>query len=99
MINGGVGGVGGVRGGGAAETGIALRLGKWSKQLTGMESYAIKAFGEALETIPFTLAENAGLQAIEIVTELRKRHASGEGAAGINVRESCISDMAAENVL
>jgi T-complex protein 1 subunit delta len=86
-------------GGGAAETEIALRLGKWSKELTGMEAYAIKAFGEALETIPFTLAENAGLQPIEIVTELRKRHAAGEGSAGINVRESCISDMAAENVL
>ncbi len=53
----------------------------------GMEAYGVRAFAEALEVIPFTLAENAGLNAIEIVTELRNRHAQGDASAGINVRK------------
>ena len=47
----------------------------------------MRAFAEALEVIPSTLAENAGLNPIDIVTELRGRHARGETAAGINVRK------------
>ena len=47
----------------------------------------MRAFAEALEVIPFTLAENAGLNPIEIVTELRNRHAQGDASAGINVRK------------
>ena len=43
--------------------------------MQGMESVCVRAYGEALEVIPYTLAENAGLQAIGIVTELRNRHA------------------------
>ncbi len=42
-----------------------------------MESFCVRAFAEALEIIPYTLAENAGLNPIEIVTELRNHHASG----------------------
>ena len=53
-----------------------------------MESYCVRAFAEALEVIPYTLAENAGLNPIQIVTELRNKHASGMKAAGINVRRS-----------
>jgi len=64
-----------------------------------MESYCVRAFAEALEAIPYTLAENAGLNPIEIVTELRNRHVNGEKAAGINVRKNCVSDMLAENVV
>ena len=41
----------------------------------GMESYCVRAFADALEVVPFTLAENAGLNPIAIVTELRNRHA------------------------
>ena len=59
----------------------------------------MRAYGEALEVIPYTLAENAGLQAIAIVTELRNRHAQGEEAAGINVRRGAVSDMREEGVL
>ena len=60
------------------------------------------AFVAALEVIPFTLAENAGMHPIEIVTELRRRHADTESpcpGAGINVRRGTISDMFEENVL
>ena len=52
-----------------------------------MESYCVRAFAEAMEVIPFTLAENAGLNPISVVTELRNRHAQGEKEAGINVRK------------
>ena len=47
----------------------------------------MRAFAEALEVVPSTLAENAGLNPIEICTQLRGRHARGETAAGINVRK------------
>ena len=53
----------------------------------GMEQYCFRAYAEALEIIPFTLAENAGLNPISTVTELRNRHAQGEKTAGINVRK------------
>ena len=64
-----------------------------------MESYCVRAFAEALEVIPYTLAENAGLNPIEMVTELRNKHARGETAAGINVRKGQITDMMDENVV
>jgi T-complex protein 1 subunit delta len=65
-----------------------------------MESVCVKAFAEALEVIPYTLAENAGLNPIEIVTELRNKHAMlGNVHEGINVKKGTVSDMRKENVL
>ena len=52
-----------------------------------------------METVPYTLAENAGLDAIQVVTELRNRHASGESAAGINVRKGRVTNILEENVV
>ena len=60
---------------------------EYCQTLTGMEQYCFRAFAEALDIIPFTLAENAGLNPISTVTELRNRHAQGEQTAGINVRK------------
>jgi T-complex protein 1 subunit delta len=60
---------------------------EYSKTLTGLEAHCFYAFAEALEVIPITLAENAGLNPIAIVTELRNRHVRGERTAGINVRK------------
>ena len=62
-------------------------LAQYGQTLKGMEAYCFQAFAEALEIIPTTLAENAGLNPIAIVTELRNRHAKGEITAGINVRK------------
>ena len=76
-----------IAGGGAPEIEVALRLMEYSQTLTGMEAYCGRAFAEAMEVIPFTLAENAGLNPISVVTELRNRHAHGEKNAGINVRK------------
>ena len=50
--------------------------------ISGKESYCVRAYAEALEIIPYTLAENAGLHAIAMVTELRNRHAQGELTTG-----------------
>lgn len=88
-----------IAGGGAPEAEVALRLTDWAKTLTGVRSYCIRAFAEALEIIPYTLAENAGLNAIRIVTELRNRHAEGEAFCGINVKRGQISNMWDERVV
>merc|ERR1712107_643520 len=75
-----------IAGGGAPETEISRELMLHANTLTGADAYCFKAFAEALEIIPYTLSENAGLNPIGTVTELRNRHAQGEKAAGINVR-------------
>ncbi len=65
-----------------------------------MDSICVRAYAEALEIIPYTLAENAGLNPIMVVTELRNRHANGEKDSGISLRRNGISeDMSKENVL
>ena len=68
---------------------MSIRLAEYSQTLTGMEAYCVKEFAEALEVIPLTLAENAGLHPIAVVTELRQKHADGLKTAGINVRKVC----------
>ena len=82
-----------IAGGGAPETEVALRLTEYSQTLKGMDAYCVRAFAEAMEVIPATLAENAGLNPISVVTELRKRHANGEKTAGINVRKVILSPL------
>lgn len=76
-----------IAGGGAPEIELSLKLMQYANSLTGVEQYCFRSFAEALEVIPFTLAENAGLNPISTVTELRTRHAGGEKTAGINVRK------------
>lgn len=76
-----------IGGGGAPEIHVSRLLSQYAQTLKGMEAYCIQAYAEALEVIPTTLAENAGLNPIAIVTELRNRHALGERNAGINVRK------------
>jgi len=86
-------------GGGAPEVELALRLEAKAKTLAGADSYCYRAFSEALQIIPYTLAENAGLNPIDIVTQLRNKHANGEVTAGINIRKNTITDLAVENVV
>lgn len=88
-----------VTGGGVPETQIALRLEEYADKCGGMHGYCIKAFARALEVIPYTLAHNAGLNPIDIVSELRRRHAAGESKVGINVRKGAVADMEAEGVV
>ena len=76
-----------IGGGGAPEIHVSRLLSQHAQSLKGMEAYCFQAYADALEVIPTTLAENAGLNPIAIVTELRNRHALGERNAGINVRK------------
>ena len=64
-----------IAGGGAPETEISRELMLHANTLTGADAYCFKAFAEAMEIIPYTLSENAGLNPIGTVTELRNRHA------------------------
>jgi len=88
-----------IAGGGAAEIEIAVKLMDWSKSQTGMKAYCIRAYAEAMEVVPYTLAENAGMNPIALVTELRNKHSEGESGSGMNVRRGTISDMYREHVI
>lgn len=91
-----------IPGGGAPETELAIHLEKYAQSLThahGVLGYCIRAYARAFEVIPYTLAENAGLDPIKMVTELRNRHINGFKSAGINVRKACITDIKEEKVL
>jgi thermosome len=82
-----------VAGGGSPEMEIAKALGAYAQSLPGREQLAVQSFGEAVETVPLTLSENAGLDPIDILSELRARHAEGEKWAGVDVFEGKIKDM------
>jgi len=88
-----------IGGGGAAEIHVSRLLSQHAQSLKGMESYCFQVYADALEVIPSTLAENAGLNPIAIVTELRNRHALGDRNAGINVRKGLISNILEEEVV
>lgn len=88
-----------VAGGGAVEAELALRLGQRAKEIGGVDGYCLQRYAEAMEVVPYTLAENAALNPIEVVTELRKRHNAGEHSAGINVRKAGVSNMQTEDVV
>lgn len=66
-----------IPGGGAPEIEISQKLEEYSRTLTGVDSMIMKAYADSLEIIPYTLAENAGLNPIQIVTDLRNRHNNG----------------------
>jgi chaperonin GroEL (HSP60 family) len=87
-----------VAGGGAPEIEVSSRVRKWAESLSGKEQLAALAFAEALEVIPITLAENAGLDPIDILVELRSRHEKGELWAGVDVFNGKVNDMASLDV-
>jgi chaperonin GroEL (HSP60 family) len=82
-----------VAGGSAPELEISSVLRKYAESLAGRESLAVKVYAETLETIPEILIESAGLQTIDVLSELRARHEKGETWAGIDAREGKIQDM------
>ncbi len=77
---------------------MATVLRNFAQTLPGREQLAVKVFAEALEAIPTTLAENAGFDPIDIISELRSRHAKGETWAGIEVLSGKIMDMTTTDV-
>ena len=79
-------------GAGAIEVELARRLRDYAITLGGREQLAVEEFASSLEFIPVTLAENAGLDPIDILTELRARHMKGEINAGLNLLNGKIED-------
>ena len=89
-----------VAGGGAPEIELSLRLRDYGQSVGGREQLAIEAFAEALEIIPWTLAENAGMDAINVLIELKNTHTKKGGqASGVDVMENKVSDMMKANVI
>jgi thermosome len=80
-------------GGGAPEIEIARILRDYAETLPGREQLAIQEFAEAIEIVPLTLAENAGLDQIDILSELRSRHENGEVNSGVDVLKGKVEDM------
>ena len=79
-------------GGGATEISLAKRLRQFSKTLSGREQLAIEEFANALESIPQILAENAGLDPINTLAELRRKHEEGKTSFGLNLFTNSIED-------
>jgi archaeal chaperonin len=82
-----------VPGGGAVEMEIAKRLRNFGQSLKGREQLAIEEFASALEFIPTTLAENAGMDPIEVLTELKSRHDGNDINAGLNLFTGKVEDV------
>ncbi len=82
-----------VAGGGAPEAAVAKGLREFSQKYSGREQLAIQAFAEALEVIPRSLAENAGLDPIDMLVALRVAHDSGKTTAGVDVFSGKVIDM------
>ena len=80
-------------GGGAAATAIAMALRDYGPSVGGREQMAIEAFANAVEVIPKTLSENAGLDPIDMMLEVRRAHKMGKKYAGINVLAGKVDDM------
>jgi len=79
-------------GGGAPEVELAARLRDYADGVEGREQLAVEAFADALEVIPRTLAENAGLDAIDALVDLRAAHEGGDVGAGLNVYTGDVTD-------
>jgi chaperonin GroEL (HSP60 family) len=88
-----------VTGGGAIEAELATEIAKWSAKFRGKEQLAIEAFAKALEIIPTTLAENAGLDPIDIMVELRSKHELDDNTWGVDILNKKVADMAHTSVI
>jgi len=89
-----------VAGGGAAEEEVSKQLRDYAVKVGGREQLAIEAFAEALESIPLSLAENAGLDPIDIMVELRSKHEEPANKwCGVDVFSGKVKDMKALNVI
>ena len=88
-----------VAGGGAPEALLAAFLKDWAGSFDGRQQLAIKKYAEALEVIPLTIAENAGMDPIDTMVALRAKQSDGKKWTGINAKEGKISDMLSQNII
>ncbi len=88
-----------VGGGGAPEAFLASHLNEWADSFDGREQLAIKKFAEALEVIPLTIAENAGMDPIDTMITLRSKQSQGLKWTGIDARNTKIADMYSQDIV
>jgi thermosome len=88
-----------VAGAGAIEMRLSKKLKEFANSLSGREQLAVQEFADALEFIPNSLAENAGLDPIDVLTELKSKHDEGELYAGINIFNNKIQDVLREGII
>ena len=86
-------------GGGAPETELALGLREYADSVGGREQLAVEAFADAIDVIPRTLAENAGLDPIDSLVDLRSKHADGPSTAGLDAYTGDVIDMQDDGVV
>jgi len=86
-------------GGGATEMALAVRLRKFAPTVGGREQLAVEAFAQALEIIPWSLAENGGFDAINTVIELRQNHEGNKKNIGVNMDNGRVADMIERKVV
>ncbi|MBS7614736.1 TCP-1/cpn60 chaperonin family protein [Candidatus Bathyarchaeota archaeon] len=87
-----------VIGGGAPEVEVARSLREFAETLPGREQLAVQSYAEAVEVVPTTLGENAGLDPIDIISDLRAFHEKGQKWAGVDVFEGKVVDMEKNDV-
>ena len=88
-----------VAGGGAPETYVATQITSWAKSLEGREQLAAEKFAEALESIPLSLSENAGMDSIDTLTTLRSKQLKGDKWTGIDVMKGEVADMKSSDII
>jgi thermosome len=88
-----------VAGGGAPEAYIANELRQWASSQEGRAQLAVQKFADALDAIPLNLAENAGMDPIDTMTELRAKQSKGAKWTGVDARNTVVADMYKQNVL
>ena len=88
-----------VTGGGSTAMEVAMQLRDYAASVGGRAQMAIEAYASAMEIIPSTLAENAGLDPIDVVIEMRKQHKGGKVYDGLNPYTGKVEDMKALNVI
>ena len=88
-----------VAGGGATEAYVANGLRGWASNLEGRAQLAVQKFADALDSIPLSLAENAGMDPIDTIAELRAKQSKGSKWTGIDVRNTKVTDMVRQDVI
>ncbi|MCK4997715.1 TCP-1/cpn60 chaperonin family protein [Candidatus Pacearchaeota archaeon] len=88
-----------VSGGGSIEIELSRKLKEFASELNGRERLAVEEFASAMEFIPITLAENAGMDPIDILTELRAAHDAGMKNAGLNLFNNKIEDNLVNGII
>eukprot|EP00727_Mastigamoeba_balamuthi_P011160 m51a1_g6667 putative t-complex protein theta subunit (543) ;mRNA; r:181192-182820 len=88
-----------VPGAGAAEMHLAVKVASFGESQPGLDQYSIKKYAEAFEVVSRTLAENAGLQPSQVVSDLYAAHNAGRSSSGVDIEKGGVCDAVAAGIL